>query len=131
MQESKMRVVTLKSKEDSLVVNDEFEYTLENMQKAVGGYIQPIYIRTGGTREIIIWVNEEGILDNLPTNFALIRKKGGEIITYVLGDVLITASDGEDTVGLNDEELEFVKSSFDFDYGTLSPVFASRTFFVK
>lgn len=39
--------------------------TLEEMQKMVGGYIQEVYV---GDQDVQYWVNEEGLLLELPLN---------------------------------------------------------------
>jgi hypothetical protein len=129
---AEIKVVILRVDSKEMEINDSFDHTLKNMQSVVGGYLEAI--RLGSVvegREITIWLNEEGKLEQLEPNFAIVRKKGLELLDVVVGDVLITSCDDEgNTVGLNDEELELVKSKFDFDYGLVSPIFVDKTLFV-
>lgn len=69
--------------------------TLEAMQFLVGGYIEPI--RVG---DLDVWINEEGLLMNLPYN----RTVAGQPIA---GPMFIAASteDG-DTIGLDDGQVK-------------------------
>ena len=63
--------------------------TLEEMQKCVGGYIEPIYI--GGNK--IMFVNEEGKINGLEMNVAatnFLRSHG--IPHVIVGDVLVIDS---------------------------------------
>lgn len=64
-------------------------FKLEELQKFVGGYIEPVYLNDGR----IMWVNEEGRLDGLPFNAIaydmtrrMTRLDPGNII---VGDVLV------------------------------------------
>ena len=67
--------------------------TLEAMQFLVGGYIEPI--RVG---DLDVWINEEGLIMNLPYN----RTVEGYPIT---GTIFVAASNEEgDTLGLNDDQ---------------------------
>jgi hypothetical protein len=54
---------------------------LDTLQKAVGGYIEPIRL----SDKMTMWVNEEGMLQNLPVNMAASLMVGHTI----LGDVVI------------------------------------------
>lgn len=78
------------------------ENTLEAMQSVVGGYIEriPVSFIITGTPDVDLWVNEEGLLINLPFN----RVVAG---TPVVGPILVTSSDEEgETTGLSDEQVE-------------------------
>lgn len=56
-----VRVVTLKAEGRTLEVDEHFEQTLQNMQNAVGGYIEALTLREDNTgRSITVWLNEEG-----------------------------------------------------------------------
>lgn len=56
-------------------------FTLKEMQNAVGGYVQ----RVGTHQNKSIWVNEEGLLRNLPLN-----EKASELCYRpIVGDVLV------------------------------------------
>jgi Domain of unknown function (DUF3846) len=112
----KIRVVTLKADSKELVVNENFEHSLENMQEAVGGGIEAItgeYFNETG-REITIWLNGEGKLKGLQPNFAILKTGTNRLLDIVVGDVLITAIDEEgSTVGLTDDELKVVQGMFE------------------
>lgn len=64
-------------------------FSLEEMQKAVGGYVQILRMDLDGIPRILI-CNEEGKLEGLPVNdtvTALVRSAGG--FDEIVGDVLI------------------------------------------
>ena len=44
------------------------EPSLEELQEAVGGYIEVVHTRRSGNKLLIRYVNEEGRLLNLPVN---------------------------------------------------------------
>lgn len=74
---------------------------LEDMQKIVGGLIEPIYI----DEETICWCNEEGKLFGLDVNIVLETEAFGEIADTVHGDIFFTSAD-EDDESLNDRQVE-------------------------
>jgi hypothetical protein len=127
-----IRVAILRVDSKEIEIHDSFDHTLKNMQGVVGGYLEAITLDSVVEgREVTVWLNEEGKLEQLKPNFAIIRKESLQLLDVVVGDVLITSCDDEgNTVGLNDEELELVKFKFDFDYGLVSPVFVDKTLFV-
>ena len=63
-------------------VNTEYNHKgLKQKQKAVGGYIEPVYLQDGR----VALINEEGLLRQLDMN-----EKASEMTGYLLvGDVLI------------------------------------------
>jgi hypothetical protein len=63
------------------VVEDYQADTLEQMQNAVGGYIQMVYLKD---YKVMI-ANEEGLLYNLPHNERASELAG----QFIVGDVLI------------------------------------------
>jgi len=132
MEGKTIRVAIIKSEGSQLEVKLDFSHTLENMQEVVGGYIEAITIREDSIgRRITVWINEEGKLINLPPNFAIIDEESGRLLDVVMGDVLITSCDVEgEIVSLTDEELEFVRRSFNFTRGLISPVFCQKTLFI-
>jgi hypothetical protein len=130
---NKIRVVTLKANSNELVVNEEFEHSLENMQKSVGGYIEAITLSHDPKtdRMVTVWLNEEGKIRGLQPNFAMIQKSDNKLLDVIVGDVLITSTDEEgSTVGLTDEELELVKEQFNMNFGLITPVFVEKALFV-
>lgn len=53
---------------------------LSTLQNAVGGYVEAIYLG-----DLVMWVNEEGLLQGLPENIAASMIAGQRIV----GDVVI------------------------------------------
>ena len=86
---------------------DKMEYTYESIRDYVGGYIEAIRIRD----DIVMWINEEGKILELPFNFALGYK--GRIYDYVVGNAIFTGVDetGE-TIELSQEMARFILHSF-------------------
>jgi hypothetical protein len=79
-------LVAVMTAEDSIDAY-EIDGTLEAMQRLVGGLIQPIDL----AEDVTMWVNEEGLLLDLPynhlaTTFCAIYS----IDTYICGDVFLT-----------------------------------------
>jgi hypothetical protein len=56
-------------------------FTLEELQEIVGGYFEPIYLPKG----MVLAVNEEGLLKNLPFN----EKVSNMTMKLIVGDVLL------------------------------------------
>lgn len=113
-----IRVATLSTENKTLVINNNFEHSLENMQKSVGGYIEALTIHESKDgRRLTVWLNEEGKINDLPPNFAIVNN--GQVLDIVMGNVLITSDIEGETVGLNDEEIEILKSKFDFNRGVI------------
>lgn len=61
-------------------VGDFKSETLEQMQQAVGGYIEPVY-----TNNKVVIVDEEGLLKNLPLNIEVSAMVGKMIV----GDAIV------------------------------------------
>jgi hypothetical protein len=130
---NKIRAVVLKANSKELEVVEEFEHSLDNMQKAVGGYIEAVTLShdPNTDRMVTIWLNEEGKLRGLQPNFAMIQKSNDKLLDVIVGDVLITSTDEEgSTVGLNDEELAMVKEKFNMNFGLITPVFVEKTLYI-
>lgn len=77
---------------------------LEQLQTAVGGYVQAINL----SDDITLWCNEEGKIMNLPHNRiaqVLWDKVFGAETDYIVGDIVLTGgTDNEGkTVGLSTE----------------------------
>ncbi len=56
-------------------------FTLAELQEIVGGYFEPIYLPKG----MVLAVNEEGLLKNLPLN----EKASNITMKLIVGDVLL------------------------------------------
>ena len=62
------------------------KYSFEELQKAVGGYIEIIH--PAGSRNYLMVINEEGRLRGLPTN-KLATQLYGSNIDHIVGDALV------------------------------------------
>lgn len=119
-----IRVIVLKPERAELEVIENFDQSLESIQEMVGGYVQTLVLRSKDGREVTIWFNEEGKLMELPINFPIVQE--GKVIELIVGNILVTSiNDSGETVGLNDEELDFVKESFKI-LSPLSPIRALK-----
>jgi hypothetical protein len=105
-----MQVITKTPGKDPEIVeveseNGEIPYGF--MNKAVGGYIERVMLWHDGDpmmgRSVCIWVDEEGLMKGLPINVVAIRSSGHR--ATLVGPLLVTACQGELTVGLTAEEV--------------------------
>ena len=85
---------------------------LESMQAVVGGYIQiiPAYAIPGGkvlSRELILVLNEEGKLEDLPHNFRI-----WDGADSIVGTCFVCKEKNDEMVGLSEEEANRVVSLF-------------------
>lgn len=107
MSKNLIRVIILEAGNPEAKIVERFEHSLENLQTVVGGYIEAVSVN----ESITIWLNEEGKLQELPPNFYLIGN--GSPFDIVVGDVIITGTDGEgNTIGLSDEEVTEIQERF-------------------
>jgi len=79
---------------------------LEQLQQAVGGYVQAVNLND----DVTLWCNEEGKIHGLPHNAMAQRlwdRTFGADTDHIVGDVVLTglADDGE-TTGLTDEQMD-------------------------
>ncbi len=81
---------------------------LEDLQAAVGGYIQEVYI---GDESAGILCNEEGKLNGLPLNRAL-RDEDGQLYDVIAGDFLVVGLGEEDFTSLTPEQMEAYDQKF-------------------
>lgn len=81
----------------------EIDDTLENLQNAVEGIIDEIYIDD----EVAIILNDEGKILNLPINRAL-KNERGEVVDVICGNFLIVGApaDSDSFASLSDEQIE-------------------------
>lgn len=80
----------------------EIEHTLEAMQSIVGGYVECIAL----PHNIDVWLNEEGLLMNLPFN----RYVGG---VPVVGTIFAASrNNAGDTLSLSDKQITSVMQMF-------------------
>lgn len=102
-----IQVIQIKAGSASVKVVKNFNHTTENMQKAVGGWLEALPF--GTSNNIVIWLNEEGKLANLEPTIAVLSKTG-EVRDVIVGDIIITGARMHDTVGLTDAQVKFIKS---------------------
>ena len=90
----------------------EIKDGLESMQEIVGGLIQAIY--PFDHPEIALICNEEGKINHLPLNRALLDEKGS-IVDIVAGTFFLCSApaDGENFESLTDEQIEKYKKRFE------------------
>lgn len=99
-----MKVIQKNAKQMPKVV--EIDGSLESMQKIVNGHIE-VFPLDG---DIVIVLNEEGKLKNLPVNFMV--KCSPSYTEIIVGDVFICKANGEDLIGLNDDEIKYFMRVF-------------------
>lgn len=80
------------------------------MRDTVNGYIQFVPFPTFNKKGIDVIVNEEGKLINLDPSIAI--ADNGGIIDMIMGNVLFVKNIGEDTTGLDEKQIEFIKDYF-------------------
>ena len=102
-----IRVMTVPTSGEVNVI-ERWECSLDSLQKFVGGWLEAIRV----TDEMVIWINEEGKLENLDPNFMLCN---GIHNPYdnVVGNAIITGCDSEgETTSLTLRQVEEVKERF-------------------
>jgi hypothetical protein len=112
--------LTLTTKDELFV--DEFEIgnSYRLLSNAVGGMIECVGLRNN----IDMWVNDNGIAENLPYNAtatAIYWSNFGFMSGTIFGDVIFTSSDGMgETIGLTKEQGEYLRE-IAFDYLDIKP----------
>lgn len=86
-----MHAVQITTKTLAMTVELDDTDQLADMQKVVGGNIEPVYLHDEG---VIFWVNEDGIGLNLPLNYTASILAGQPL----LGNVLVT---GDSPTGMH------------------------------
>lgn len=82
------------------------ELKLYELQEWVGGYIEVAPMVELEAKQIAMLVNEEGLLAGLDLNENLLP-------FFYVGSCVFVGVDGEDFVGLSDDQLEFVVEFLD------------------
>ena len=80
------------------------ENTLKAHQAYVGGLIQAVHI----TPEIIVICNDEGKLQHLHLNRALLGDNS-QVIDYFVGDILLVRSSGENFASIRPEDIPVIE----------------------
>ncbi len=108
--ERSIRVVVIEPDKPARIT--EIGDGLDSMQAVVGGYIQVISAQAipGGknlSRDLILVLNEEGKLDDLPYNFKI-----WDGADYVVGTCFVCKEKDDEMVGLSEEEAHSVIGLF-------------------
>ena len=106
-QDNTIRVVLLEPGKEARITN--IGATLEDMQAAVGGYIEAVYPYA---EEVAIVVNEEGKLEGLPLNRALRHEDTKEIYDIIAGPCFICDCSGENFESLTPEQAQRYEQMF-------------------
>lgn len=93
---------------------------LEPVQQLVGGWIEVVQI----TEDILLIVDEEGMLKEKPHNFFIMVVRNGEIIpTHTIhGDALFVSRLGEDFYSLDKTQVALVKEMFSINRDVLEVI---------
>ena len=87
-------------------VNFEEVNSLEYLQESVGCYIEVIRLEN----DVCIWINEEGKINGMKPNTALLDKNG-KIFDVIHGDSVLTAVNEEgDTVPMTMEQVNYFET---------------------
>jgi hypothetical protein len=102
----KTRIIYLKAdEEEAKVTYKENDY--KEGQALVKGNLEVVSLGDN----IVLWINEEGKLNGLTTNFNLIHQ--GKVADVVVGDVYFTGRDYEgDEASLTDEQIGSIEKMF-------------------
>lgn len=92
-----MRIVVKKVGEDFGEIR-EIENEIEPLQEIVGGWVQTVSMG----HDILLCLNDEGKLKNLPINFFL-------GFDFIVGDVAFVGVDRDEMVSLSDKQLDFLR----------------------
>lgn len=86
------------------------EHTLEDMHKLVGGWIEVVRLHNG----LVLVINEEGMIHNLPLNFITMVKEGAVLrpVHEILGNVFFVSEAGEEFASLDKLQVQLVKDMF-------------------
>ena len=101
-----MRVVLVEPGKKAVV--KAIDGSLEGMQKTVGGYIEAIALDDQGT---CLVCNENGKIDDLPLNRALVDESG-RLTDIIAGTFFVCGTDEEDFAGLDDKTAEKYRKRF-------------------
>lgn len=101
---SKAVIVTVSGTKS--VIDFPGEDAYKTLSSAVEGYIQPVYLPS---KEVDMWVHEEGKIINLPINSfgTELWEENYGFSDVILGNIIITGltDDNGDTLGLTDEQV--------------------------
>lgn len=83
---------------------------LKDVQEIVGGYMEFMAV----TPEILLIINEEGKLKDLPTNFIIAEKEGAVVVPkeVIVGNVFFVSMAGEELASLDKVQIKTVLDMF-------------------
>lgn len=92
--------------QNEVIVFELKDNSLEQLQQAVGGYVQAVDL----SDELTLWCNEEGKMMNLNHNAmaqALWDKAFGADTDYIVGDIVLTGGTDEngETISLSENQI--------------------------
>lgn len=88
----------------------EITNELEDLQKIVGGYIEVPYLKeTFANNGIDVIINEEGFIENLRPEIAVVDNLTGHVFDVIMGNCIFASHDEEgNTTELNEEQYKIV-----------------------
>lgn len=101
----KISVVQVKVGEEPEVIT--IDDNIETYHGLVGGYIEVVRLHS----DILMIVNEEGLIHDLPLNFITFVREGASLrpVHEIVGDVFFVGSLGEHFISLDKEQIHVVK----------------------
>lgn len=109
MNDEKIRVVMVKPGEHAEVT--EITNSLQAMQDAVGGYIEPVRFSSCNPRLVLI-CNEEGKFNGAEPNRALYDDAECQLLDIIYGTFFVCRDCGEDFGSLTDEQAKEMEEKF-------------------
>ena len=106
-----MNALVIKSDNSWKIVNQN-DLDLDKLQEIVGGYIELVSVNT----KINLFCNEEGKIKNLPVNTIATKfiKTHKHFNDVLCGDVVFINNLGDDSLGLEQEELNNIIDYIEF-----------------
>jgi hypothetical protein len=104
----KLTVLHARVGEEPAVVT--IDNDLESLKSLVGGWIETVRLPD----DILMVVNEEGMLHDLPLNFITFVRDFGTLkpVHEIAGDVFFVSTLGENFISLDKEQIQKVKGMF-------------------
>lgn len=104
---NKYLVLNCEDMKFNVIDGNDYSTTYDMLKENVGGYIECVsWINCLSGRGIDVWVNENGKLDNLPPS--VILHDNGKIIDILAGNLVFARKEGENTVPLFEEDIEYI-----------------------
>lgn len=96
-----------------LVTKNYNEDSYDFIKSNVDGFIERVLLRDLDERNIDMWVNEDGKFRDLETTALLFYE--GKIYDEIVGNIVFTRHEGEETTSLTDDDIKFIKEKFNSD----------------